>query len=177
VISPIELTTKYGTDALRMGLIIGNTPGTSTALYEDKIKAYKHFANKIWNASRFVIGSIEGVDLREEPALDQDDQLALAQLKELIKEVTEDIEKYRFYLAGEKLYHYFWYTFADIIIESSKAKLAGTPESKLSAQWTLYTILTTSLKLLHPFMPFVTEEIWGIIHGKDRLLMIERWPS
>jgi len=159
VISPLEMSEKFGTDALRMGLIIGNTPGTPTALYDDKIKSYKLFANKIWNIARFVLsrertGEIIP-ELREE-------------VDTLTKEVTEDIEQYRFYLAAEKLYHYIWDRFAAEIVEESK----GKPEYSE----TLYYILENSLKLLHPFMPFITEEIWSSLPSTHNLLMVEPWP-
>ncbi len=179
VISPLELSDKYGTDALRMGLIIGNTPGTSTALYEDKIKGYKHFANKIWNVARFVLSNIEGLDPNTMPELLDEDKAALAGLDALMQDVTEDIEKYRFYLAGEKLYSYFWHTLADVTIEASKPRLSGTDEtSKKSAQWTLWKILETNLRALHPFMPFVTEEVWEMLppEKNKKLLLIETWP-
>lgn len=186
VISPLEMTDKYGTDAFRMALVVGNTPGSDMNLSEDKIKGYKHFANKIWNAARFVLSNSEGLDTENAPELLDEDKAILAGLEESIKEITTDIENYRFYMAGEKLYHYFWHTFADVIIESSKPRLSGTDEkSKRSAQWTLSKILETNLKALHPFMPFVTEEIWGMLplsrlnldNGETKkLLIIETWP-
>ncbi len=184
VIDPIDLTEKYGTDALRMSLIIGVTPGTDMNLSEDKIKAYKHFANKIWNASRFTLSAIEGVDLRAEPELKEKDKAALAELSALAEEVTDDLENFRLHLAGEKLYHYFWHTFADRIIEEAKPRIAGEDsEDKRSAQYALFEILKTCLKLLHPFMPFITEEIWGMLpreggstRERDNLLIVEKWP-
>lgn len=178
VINPLELSQKYGTDALRMALIVGNTPGTDMALSEDKIKGYKHFANKIWNASRFVLTSIESADLSHEPKLTPSDAEALAELHRVAEEITNDMEQFRFYLAAEKTYHYFWHTFADTILEGAKVRLHEEDAmDKLSIQWTLHTILTTSLKLLHPFMPFVTEAVWEQVPQKNKtLLMIEPWP-
>lgn len=177
--SPLELTEKYGTDALRMALIIGNTPGTPTALYEEKIKAYKLFANKIWNITRFILTSNKGVDLHEKPTLTGGSVDIMAQLAELIRDVTLDIENYRFYLAGEKLYHYVWHTFADVILESCKDELKnGTPEKKYEVQWLLNHILTVVLKLLHPFMPFITEEIWSSLPTENKqMLIVEPWPT
>jgi valyl-tRNA synthetase len=178
VISPLELTEKYGTDALRMGLIIGNTPGTSTALYEDKIKGYKHFANKIWNASRFVLSNISDLDLKKDIRPNESDQKTLEELRIVAKEITIDIEEYRFYMAAEKAYHYFWHTFADKILEESKIRLNQT-DNRESIQYTLLEILKTNLRLLHPFMPFITEELWGIIprdESETNLLIIEKWP-
>jgi valyl-tRNA synthetase len=178
VISPLELSDKYGTDALRMGLIIGNTPGTTTALYEEKIKAYKLFCNKIWNVTRFVLENTEGIDPASTPTLEKDKML-IEELQSITKDVTADIEGYRFYMAGEKLYHYVWHRFADQILEESKPILkAGSVEEMASRKAALLAILKTSLTLLHPFMPYVTEEIWKDVPGeKASLLMIEKWPS
>ncbi|RJQ32769.1 valine--tRNA ligase [Candidatus Parcubacteria bacterium] len=182
VISPTEMTEKYGTDAFRMALIVGNTPGSDMALSEDKIRGYKHFSNKIWNIARFVVSGAPDTEgtLKEPPKLTEKDSRLLKELGEKIKEVTDDIENYRFYLAGEKLYHYVWHTFADVIIEEAKPRLK--PENpntadRLSCQYTLRKILETSIKALHPFMPFITEEIWSIITDKKELLMIEEWPK
>ncbi len=184
-IDPLEMSEKYGTDALRLSLIIGNGPGNDLRLSEDKIRSYKNFANKIWNATRFVLSNTEGTDFSVAPQITAADSVHLEGLAAITKEISGDIENYRLHLAGEKLYHYFWHTFADIIIEECKKKIAeGTPEEKISAQYTLHTILVQSLILLHPFIPFVTEEIWQCMrsHGKiqssmkNELLMITRWP-
>jgi len=158
VVNPLTLTDKYGTDALRMALIVGNTPGTDLALQEDKVKAYKNFANKIWNITRYVL-SVErkgevNTDLKNE-------------WESLAKNITIDMENFRFYLAAEKLYAYMWHRFADEIIEESKGKE--------NYGETLHYILENSLILLHPFMPFVTEEIWSTM-GKKTLLIVEKWP-
>ena len=175
VISPLDLSQKYGTDALRMGLIIGNTPGTTTALYEEKIRAYKLFANKIWNITRFVLES--GVP-EEKPELTQSDIIRLNELNDMTADVTKDIDEYRFYMAGEKLYHYVWHTFADLVIEESKPIVNGEDTAaRASRQWFLYHALKVFLRLLHPFMPFVTESIWQKLPSKDAdLLMIAQWP-
>jgi len=175
VISPLELSDKYGTDALRMGLIIGNTPGTSTALYEEKIKAYKLFANKLWNISRFILeqnGNLEA-------PLSPDDMRLWQEFSATAKEVTRDINEYRFYLAGEKLYQYLWHRLADEILEESKPILKGNdPEVRNSRASFLMRALFDGVKLLHPFMPFVTEEIWELLpHTEKKLLMIETWPT
>jgi valyl-tRNA synthetase len=177
-IDPVLMSEKYGADAVRLSLIIGTGPGNDMRISEDKIRGYKHFANKIWNVARFVLTSIEGMDTENAPELTSEDEDRLAQLENTISEITEDIEKYRFYLAGEKLYHYFWHTFADVIIEDSKPRLFGEDEkSKASAQWMLWMIFTNMMKALHPFMPFVTEEIWGMLPIKNKkLLLIEKWP-
>lgn len=182
VINPLALTEKFGTDALRIGLVVGNTPGTSLALAEDKIKGYKHFANKIWNATRYVLQNTENIDRTQKPTLTTEDAQVLEELNLIIKDVTEDMDNFRFYLAAEKIYHYFWHTFADKIIEESKEKIKnGSEEEKISQQWLLREVLEISLKLLHPFMPFVTETIWQSLDplgtGKKDLLMVERWPK
>ena len=178
VISPIEMSEKYGTDALRMALVVGNTPGSDMALSEDKIRGYKNFANKIWNAGRFILDNTKDYDVNNKPEISINDKKLIKELKQNIKDISEDIENYRFYLAGEKLYHYFWHTFADKIIEESKARLIGDNENnKKSAQWMLLEIFSTLIKTLHPFMPFITEEIWSFLPIKNKeLLMIETWP-
>ena len=164
VIDPLTLTEKYGTDAFRIGLVVGNTPGTSLALSEDKVKAYKHFANKIWNITRYVLGMEKEGELKKE-LKDEFDSL--------VKDITEDMDNFRFYLGAEKLYAYIWHRFADEIIEESK----GNPPAGGEYGATLYYILENSIKLLHPFMPFVTEEIWSMLNIKDKkLLMVEKWP-
>ena len=183
VINPIEMSEKYGADALRMSLIVGNTPGTDSNFSEDKMRAYKKFANKLWNASRFVLSNLEDYDFESSPKLTKENEGELKDLDNIVKDITGKLEKYRFDLAADSAYHYFWHIFADVIIERNKDIINnGSKEEKESAQLTLYTILTTSLKLLHPFAPFVTEEIWSHlpnngIHKKTELLMIERWPN
>ncbi len=180
VINPLKITEKYGTDALRIGLVVGNTPGTSLALAENKIKGYKHFANKIWNATRFILENSADFILDENrPILTDRDKLHLAEVEKIITETTKDMTNYRFYLAAEKLYHYFWHTFADIIIEESKPILSGNDEvEKLSRLYTLLRILADLLKALHPFMPFLTEEIWSMMPVANKnLLIIEPWPT
>jgi valyl-tRNA synthetase len=178
-IDPIDVAKKFGTDAGRMALIIGNTPGTDTKISEDKIKGYKNFANKIWNITRFVLENTEGVelDLKFNDWAQNDAELR-AKRDELVKEITADIDDYKLYLGAEKLYHYIWHEFADKIIEESKEIFKnGTDISKLSRKQFLLETLKTSLVLLHPFMPFVTEEIWSnVLFGKENLLIVEPWP-
>lgn len=158
-IDPVDMSAKYGMDAVRLSLVAGMAPGTDSKIDENKIRGYKNFANKLWNISRFVLSreDIEG-DI-------------MPQLKEefdgLAQDVTLDMENYRHHLAAEKLYAYIWHRFADVILEESKGKDGYGA--------TLRYILENSLKLLHPFMPFVTEEIWQEMK-KDKLLMIEEWP-
>lgn len=176
VIDPLTLTEKYGTDAFRMGMIVGNTPGTSLALAEERIRGYGKFANKIWNATRFVLEQTKDFDTSKKTELDEEDKKSQEDLNTLLKEITKEMDEYKFYIVGEKLYHYFWHTFADIIIERSKKKILENRNAD-SAKYLLYTQLTTLLKALHPFIPFVTEEIWSMLPNTDgKLLMVEKWP-
>lgn len=159
-IDPLDVAKEFGTDAGRMALIIGNTPGTDSRIWTDKIKGYKNFANKIWNITRFVLSQERTGEVRAELKNEFDS---------LVKDVTKDMEDFRFYIAGEKVYAYAWHRFADEILEESKGK------EDYGA--TLYYILENLLKLLHPFMPFITEEIWQEINNGKSLLMVEPWPA
>jgi valyl-tRNA synthetase len=179
VINPLNLTEKYGTDAFRIGLIIGNTPGTSLALSENKISAYKNFANKLWNITRFVLSETSDTeydaDFKDYTAPDitlRDEQQAF------ILDITADMDNFRFYLAGEKIYHYIWHRFADVILEDSKKILKeGSVEKIASRKQFLLRTLVKMLCVLHPFMPFVTEEIWSAMPvPKKSLLIVEHWP-
>jgi valyl-tRNA synthetase len=157
-IDPLEVAKEFGMDAGRMALVVGNAPGTDMKLSKDKIRGYKNFANKVWNITRFVLSAERTGELKQD---------LVEEFENLAKDVTADMRSYRFYIASEKIYAYIWHRFADEIIEESK----GKPEYGE----TLYYILENSLKLLHPFMPFVTEEIWQLMN-KESLLMIEEWP-
>ncbi len=178
VINPLEITSKYGTDALRMTLVIGNTPGTSLALSEDKVKGYRNFATKIWNISRFIMMNKEksaGLAGRSKPKLSPADKKNLAELKKIKAKVAKHIEKYEFHLAAETAYHYTWHTFADKIIESYKPRLNGSDAADASAAYAaLESMLTDCLKMLHPFMPFVTEAVFQKL-GRKELLMTAEW--
>lgn len=179
-IDPIEVADKYGADALRMALLIGVSPGNDSSFSEQKIKAYKHFSNKIWNIARFVLSNTEDLDYENKPDLTKLDVKTIEEFDALIKDLTEDMEKYNFYLAAEKLYHYVWHKFADVIIEESKPILSSVDEksTQISRKWTLMHILERTMRALHPFMPFITEEIWGELPIKDKkLLIIERWSN
>ncbi len=162
-IDPLDVAKDFGMDAGRMALVVGNTVGTDMKMSRDKIKAYKNFANKIWNIARYVLSQenppADGGELKKD-LIEEFDNLA--------KDITRDMESFRFYIAAEKIYAYVWHRFADEILEESKNK-EGYGE-------TLFYILENSLKLLHPFMPFITEEIWQSMNKKN-LLMIEPWPT
>jgi valyl-tRNA synthetase len=178
VISPIDVAEEYGIDALRMALIIGTPAGADTALSLEKINAYKKFANKIWNASRFVLENISGYHLDDESIeYTEEEKEFNNELQIFIKQVTKEINEYKFSLAGEKIYHYFWHIFADVIIETCKKNILE--HNSNSARKLLKHQLTVLLKLLHPFMPFVTEEVWKHINleKEHKLLIIETWPE
>ena len=174
---PLDVTAKFGADAARMALVVGNTPGTDMRISEDKVKGYKHFANKLWNIARFVLDNTNGADL--EVPLTEPDKVLLAGMEELTKNITKDIDEYRVYMAAEKIYHYAWHEFADKILEESKPILAGSDASaRASRARLLVTLLDRTLRLLHPFMPFVTEEIYQSMPTKDaKFLMIAKWPA
>ncbi len=182
VIDPLILTEKYGTDAFRMGMVVGNTPGTSLALSEDKIRGYKNFANKIWNITRFVLDNTKDIKYDENfTDFNQEDKDQIKEIDNLISEITKEMDEYKFYIAAEKIYHYTWGRFADIIIEESKSifETANLHEAIiLSRKQFLISTLIKILKILHPFTPFVTEEIWSMMPTKNKnLLMVEKWPS
>ena len=168
---PLEMVEKYGADALRMALVVGNAPGNDLKIGEEKIVAYRNFTNKIWNAARFVLANreIKTKNLKLK-AIHPDDKWILGETKKTTRRVTNFIEKYRFDLAAEEIYQFFWNIFCDKYIEMSKKR-------REEAQPTLVYVLETSLKLLHPFMPFITEEIWQMLPGKRQPLIISPWPK
>ncbi|NCU28660.1 MAG: valine--tRNA ligase [Candidatus Moranbacteria bacterium] len=177
-LDPLELTEKYGADAVRMSLIIGTGPGNDSKMSEDKIRAYKNYANKLWNITRFVLSNTEDIKSNDSFSnYSEKDLELLKEQEEFLKEITKEMEEYKFYLVGEKIYQYTWARFADVILEDSKKIFEnGTEEEKLSRKIFLINTLEKILKILHPFMPFVTEEIWQTM-GKDKLLMVEKWPN
>jgi valyl-tRNA synthetase len=179
VIDPLGVIDIYGADALRMALIVGNTPGSDLIIYEEKIRGYRNFTNKIWNASRFVTMNSVDFNPKKKPILTNKDKKILKNLKNFSKEITKLMDSFRFYKAAEKLYHYFWHTFCDKIIEEQKPRLQSpNQKSRFTSQYLLLEILKTNLKLLHPFTPFITEEIYQNlpIKNKKSSLMIEEWP-
>ena len=182
VIDPTEVVREYGVDAMRMAYIVGNVPGESINFSADKIRGYRKFANKVWNIGRFVLSSAgDGMENGDRAYTDGDAEI-VSKWDALLADVTEDMERYRHHLAGEKLYHYVWHTFADTIIEESKAVLDGEDSAaQQSRKRLLCYIYTTALRALHPFMPFVTEAVWRHIpagpYKKQEYIMIETWPS
>lgn len=179
IIDPLDMIAKYGADATRLSLLVGAAPGADIKLSEDKIKGYKHFTNKLWNITRFILSNTVDATFEKPDVLPARDTEILASLTAVTTEATADIEAYRLHLAAEKLYHYVWHELADKILEESKTVLMkDDAEAKAARQYTLYTCLTTSLALLHPFMPFVTEAIWQRLPKKDaEFLMVAQWPS
>ncbi|MCX6790510.1 MAG: valine--tRNA ligase [Candidatus Kaiserbacteria bacterium] len=175
-INPIDMINKYGTDALRMGLLVGSAIGSDVSFDESKVKGYSKFANKLWNIARFVLDNTQGADLAA-PLSTIDTEL-LATFETLAKDVTIDMEEFRIYMAAEKIYHYAWHELADKILEESKPILAGSDVvAQASRQVLLITLLDRTLRLLHPFMPFVTEEIWQSMPTKNTpFLMVAKWP-
>jgi len=179
VIAPNEIQEKYGTDALRMGLIVNNAPGTDMNLDPDKVNAYKKFANKLWNITRFVLDNT--ADYPPGAAHTPSDQeFEDTVLKPMVVAINADMESNRFDLASEKIYHLIWTHFASEVIEASKPLLLEEGTVRASRQRLLVHYLTTSVKLLHPFMPFVTEAIWQELpaHMKDAdMLVVAKWPT
>ena len=180
IIDPLDVVAKYGADAVRMSLIIGTGPGNDSKMSEDKIKAYKNYANKLWNITRFVMSSTEGVSYNPNfhDYTEADKQL-IKERDEVMQVITKEMEEYKFYLVGDKIYQYTWARFADVIIEESKPIIQGTDQiAKDSRAQFLINTLVEIIKTLHPFMPFVTEEIWSLLPVEDKnLLMVTPWPS
>ena len=181
-IDPLEMAEKYGADALRFNLITGNSPGNDTRFYVEKCEAMRNFANKIWNASRFVMMNltIDRVELPEQ--LELEDKWVLSKLNTLVKEVTDNMDAFEIGVASAKVYDFIWDTYCDWFIELCKARLTGDDEcAKVNAQNVLCYVLIETLKLLHPFMPFITEEIYQALphtaEDKGEFIMLQKWPE
>ena len=181
-IDPLEMAEKYGADALRFNLITGNSPGNDARFYVEKCEAMRNFANKIWNASRFVMMNltIDRVELPEQ--LELEDNWVLSKLNTLVKEVTDNMDAFEIGVASAKVYDFIWDTYCDWFIELCKARLTGEDErSKVNAQNVLCYVLIETLKLLHPFMPFITEEIYQALphtaEDKGEFIMLQKWPE
>ena len=177
-IDPLEIADKYGADALRFNLITGNSPGNDMRFYTERCEAMRNFANKIWNASRFLMMNLT-IDRCELPdRLELEDKWILSKLNSVIPEVTENMERYELGVAAQKVYDFIWDSYCDWYIELTKTRLQGEDEdSKLRAQQVLCYVLTETLKLLHPFMPFITEEIWQALPHSGDYLMLQQWPQ
>ena len=181
-VDPLEIIKLYGADALRFTLITGNSPGNDTRFSADKVEAARNFANKIWNASRFVLMNLEVEDTALPPLsqLEPEDKWILSKMNRLVEEVTENLESYDLGVALSKLYDFFWDSFCDWYIELCKARLFAeddNPQAKLTAQSVLAHVLFVALRLLHPFMPFITEELYLSLPREKTSIMFESWPK
>ena len=181
-IDPLEIIDQYGADALRMTLVTGNAPGNDMRFYNERVEACRNFANKVWNASRFILMNLgdkeitEPADIRKQP----EDCWILSRCNTVVKEVTENMDKFELGIALSKVYDFIWDEFCDWYIEIAKYRIyhADTLDRVLdAAMWTLREVLKNALKLLHPYMPFVSEEIYSKLVPEEESLMISRWPE
>ncbi len=179
-IDPLEIIDKYGADALRMTLITGNAPGNDMRFYYERVEANRNFANKIWNASRFIMMNMEGKEVTDaSKTLEPADRWIISKLNTLVKEVTDNMESYELGIAVQKIYDFIWDEFCDWYIEMVKPRLYNSDDavSQNAALWTLKTVLIDALKLLHPYMPFITEEIFCTLQSEEESIMISKWPE
>ena len=183
-IDPLEIAEKYGADALRFNLVTGNSPGNDMRFYTERCEAMRNFANKIWNASRFLMMNLTIDKCQLPEKLELEDKWILSRLNTAVREITENMDRYELGVAAQKIYDFIWDDYCDWYIELTKTRLQGEDEdSKIRAQQVLCYVLIHMLKLLHPFMPFITEEIWqalprqtGCDQGVD-FLMLSSWPQ
>lgn len=179
-IDPLEIIEKYGADALRLTLITGNAPGNDMRFYHERVEASRNFANKVWNASRFILMNMEGKEIPEDAAscLEPVDKWILSKLNTLVKEATDNMENFELGIAVQKVYDFIWDEFCDWYIEMVKPRLYNSDDAKSqgAALYTLKTVLVDALKLLHPYMPFITEEIFDTIQSEEESIMISKWP-
>ena len=179
-IDPLEVIDKYGADALRLTLITGNAPGNDMRFYWERVESSRNFANKVWNASRFIMMNLEKAQVPETMKLSQltdADRWILSRLNGVVRDVTDNMEKYELGIAVQKVYDFIWEEFCDWYIEMVKPRLYSEEDTtKAAALWTLKTVLGDALKLLHPYMPFVTEEIYCTLNPQEESIMISSWP-
>ena len=177
-IDPLEIIDQYGADALRLTLITGNAPGNDMRFYMERVEASRNFANKVWNASRFIMMNLEKAEVPGEMPKDQltaADKWILSKVNTLAKEVTENMDKYELGIAVQKVYDFIWEEFCDWYIEMVKPRLYNDGDTtKSAALWTLKTVLVNALKLLHPYMPFITEEIFCTLQSEEESIMISK---
>lgn len=179
-VDPLEIIDKYGADALRLTLVTGNAPGNDMRFYYERVEASRNFANKIWNAARFILMNFEDEDEIHVELKDLlvADKWILSKVNTLAKEVTENMDKYELGIAVSKLYDFFWEEFCDWYIEMVKPRLYNKEDkTRKAALWTLRTVLINALKLLHPYMPFITEEIFTYIQDEEETIMLSAWPQ
>ena len=179
-IDPLEVIDQYGADALRLTLLTGNAPGNDMRFYYERVEASRNFANKVWNASRFIMMNLDKAEVPEDMELSkltQADKWILSKVNSLAKEVTDNMDSFELGIAVQKIYDFIWEEFCDWYIEMVKPRLySDTDETKTAALWTLQKVLISSLKLLHPFMPFITEEIFCTLQSKEESIMVSKWP-
>ena len=179
-VDPLEVIHQYGADALRLTLVTGNAPGNDMRFYNERVEASRNFANKIWNASRFMLMHIQESKVEAAPLADLTpaDRWILSKVNTLVKEVTDNMDKYELGIAVQKLYDFFWEEFCDWYIEMVKPRLYNDEDpTKPGALWTLKTVLIHALKLLHPYMPFITEEIFTYVQEEEPTIMLSAWPE
>ncbi len=179
-IDPLEVIEQYGADALRMTLITGNAPGNDMRFYYERVEANRNFANKIWNASRFIMMNMDGKEVADaSDSLEPVDRWIISKLNSLVKEVTDNMENFELGIAVQKIYDFIWDEFCDWYIEMVKPRLYDSDDtvSQNAALWTLRNVLIDALKLLHPYMPFITEEIFCTLQSEEESIMISRWPE
>ncbi len=176
-IDPLEIADKYGADALRFNLVTGNSPGNDMRFFTERCEAMRNFANKIWNASRFLMMNLTIDKCQLPQKLELEDKWILSKLNRAVAEITENMDRYELGVAAQKIYDFIWDDYCDWYIELTKTRLQGEDEdSKVRAQQVLCWVLTEMLKLLHPFMPFITEEIWQALPHEGDFLMMQNWP-
>ena len=181
-IDPLEVIDKYGADALRLTLITGNAPGNDMRFYWERVEASRNFANKVWNASRYIMMNLEGMEIKT-PSMEElhtADKWILSKVNTLAKEATENMDKFELGIAVQKVYDFIWDEFCDWYIEITKVRTYRKEEDAASANaalWTLKTVLTEALKLLHPYMPFITEEIFCTLQSEEETIMLAEWPK
>ncbi len=180
-IDPLEIIDQYGADALRLTLITGNAPGNDMRFYNERVENSRNFANKVWNASRFIMMNMEGKEITPCAAADLEpvDKWILSKLNNLVKEVTDNMDNFELGIAVQKVYDFIWDEFCDWYIEMVKPRLYNSDDAKSqnAALYTLKTVLIDALKLLHPYMPFVTEEIFCTLQSEEESIMISKWPE
>ncbi len=179
-IDPLEIIEKYGADALRLTLITGNAPGNDMRFYYERVEAARNFANKVWNASRFIMMNMEGKEIPKDAGkyLEPADKWIISKLNRLVKEATDNMERYELGIAVQKVYDFIWDEFCDWYIEMVKPRLYNSDDvnSQNAALYTLKLVLIDALKLLHPYMPFITEEIFCTLQSEEESIMISSWP-
>ena len=180
-IDPLDVINEFGADALRFTLVTGNSPGNDMRFYNERVEASRNFANKLWNATRFVLMNLDEDNLKDEldmNNLEEEDKWILFKLNETVKEVTENLNKYEIGLGAQRIYDFIWDEYCDWYIEMVKSRLYGEDEeSKKIAQGVLLYVLKDILKILHPFMPYITEEIWQHLPSNKQALIVTKWPK